>query len=83
MDKETIEEAAKKRVPTSASVWDLTETRRNDFIAGAKWQEERMYSEEDVLFAFVHGGTKFEENKDANKLSENFKELISLLNKIK
>jgi hypothetical protein len=83
MNKETLEEAAKKRVPTSASVWDLTETRRNDFIAGAKWQQEKMYSAEDVLFAFVHGGTKFEENKDANKLSENFKELISLLNKIK
>ena len=86
MDKETIEEAAKKRVPTSASVWDLTETRRNDFIAGAKWQQnidDKKYTEEDVLFAFVHGGTKFEENKDANKLSENFKELISLLNKIK
>ena len=49
MDEETLEEAAKERVPTSASVWDLTETRRNDFIAGAKWQQERMYNEEQVF----------------------------------
>ena len=42
---------------------------------------EREYTEEDMLFAFVHGGTKFEENKDANILDKNFKELINSLNK--
>ena len=41
--KETIEEAAEKRIPTSSKVWDLTETRRNDFIAGALWQQEQMF----------------------------------------
>jgi hypothetical protein len=59
---ETLEEAAEKRIPTSTKVWDLTETRRNDFIAGAKsdaardyWfkkfqqeQDKKMYSEEEV-----------------------------------
>ena len=32
MDEETLEEAAKKRVPTSASVWDLTETDSSGII---------------------------------------------------
>jgi hypothetical protein len=51
MKKETPEEAAEKRIPTSSKIWDLTETRRNDFIAGAKWQQQqgkKMYSEEEV-----------------------------------
>jgi hypothetical protein len=50
---ETLEEAAEKRIPTSTKVWDLTETRRNDFSAGAKWQQEQdknKYSEEEVIF---------------------------------
>ncbi len=55
------------------------------FEAGYKEAQEdyadKVYTEEAMLFAFVHGGTKFEENKDANKLSENFKELITSLNK--
>jgi hypothetical protein len=41
--KETIEEAAEKRIPTSTKIWDLTETRRNDFIAGAKSDAARDY----------------------------------------
>ena len=48
MEKETLKEAAEKRIPTSTKIWDLTETRRSDFIAGAKWQAEKMYSEEEV-----------------------------------
>lgn len=42
---------------------------------------DRKYTEEAMLFAFVHGGTKSEENKDASMLNKNFKELISSLNK--
>ena len=42
---------------------------------------DKKYTEEAMLFAFVHGGTKFEENKDASMLNKNFKELISSLNK--
>jgi len=49
MEQETLEEAAEKRIPTSTKVWDLIETRRSDFKAGAKWQAKRMYSEEEVL----------------------------------
>ena len=39
---ETLEEAAEKRIPTSTKVWDLTETRRNDFRAGAKWMLDKL-----------------------------------------
>ena len=42
---------------------------------------DKKYTEEAMLFAFVHGGTKFEENKDASILHKNFKELINSLNK--
>lgn len=43
-----LDEAAEKRIPTSTKVWDLTETRRSDFIAGANYQAERMFSEKEV-----------------------------------
>jgi hypothetical protein len=42
--KETLEEAAERLHPEE---WDWRE--REIFIAGAKWQQERMYSEEEVL----------------------------------
>lgn len=29
-----------------------------------------------LLFVFVHGGTKYEENKDSEMLKKNFKELL-------
>ncbi len=51
----TLEEAAEKRIPTGTHIWELTETRRCDFIAGAKWQAERMYSEEDMRKSFFQG----------------------------
>jgi hypothetical protein len=42
---------------------------------------EKKYTEEQILFAFVHGGTKAEENKDAKKLAENFKDVMKILNR--
>jgi len=48
MKKETLEEAAEKRIPTSTKVWDLIETRRGDFKAGAKYQAERMYTYDEM-----------------------------------
>jgi hypothetical protein len=78
---ETLEEAAEKRIPTSTKVWDLTETRRNDFSAGAKWQQEqnkKMYSEEDLKEAFKVNYRPFSAtnvgdfDKDWNKWFEQF-----------
>jgi hypothetical protein len=76
---ETLEEAAEKRVPISDKVWDLTQTRRNDFIAGAKWQQERM--EEILRKAYfdrtddidVDGYWISDPEKDLEMLIEQFK----------
>lgn len=39
-----------------------------------------LYNWEDaLLFAFVHGGTKAEENKDAKLLKKNFEELLQMV----
>ena len=48
MKKETIEEAA-------ANLVDPSICKTDNWIAGAKWQAERMYSEEDMEEAFTNG----------------------------
>jgi hypothetical protein len=60
---ETLEEAAENygwRIkintfsnPVKAN--DLANSAKQDFIEGAKWQQERMYSEDDLLSAFEAG----------------------------
>jgi hypothetical protein len=45
--KETLEEAAEKYVKE-----DNNNRYYNDFIAGAKWQQERSYSEEDLILFY-------------------------------
>ena len=56
MEKETLEEAAEKYV--NSFEFGIAHPRRvckNAFINGAKWQQERMYSEEDLKSAFLDG----------------------------
>jgi hypothetical protein len=55
MEQETLEEASIRLVPNRTlktpfgSPYEITPTReRNTFKKGAKWQAERMYSEEEV-----------------------------------
>ena len=62
MAEETIEEAAenhlqKWRLLNNTHLSNILHAQRckNDFIAGAKWQQERMYSEEDMEEAFTNG----------------------------
>ena len=59
---ETLEEAAEKY----AKQFDYAEDSSPliDFIAGAKWQQERMYSEEDMREAFIAGGNSCIEEDD-------------------
>jgi hypothetical protein len=47
MEKETLEEAAEKLFPTCTT--PLRKIGQKGFIAGAKWQAERMYTEEEVI----------------------------------
>jgi hypothetical protein len=62
MKKETLEEAAenhlqKWRLLNNIHLSNILHAERckNDFIEGAKWQQERMYSEEDMKEAFKSG----------------------------
>ena len=53
--KETVEEAAEYHVKMQYPMGVEKEYPINDFIQGAKWQQERMYSEEEVRRAFQDG----------------------------
>lgn len=62
---ETLEEAAEYYVKMQYPMGVEKEYIINDFISGAKWQEERMYSEEDLIKAFIAGGnSQIEEDDD-------------------
>lgn len=87
MDKETLEEAAEKIYPhhkgltTTAS--NRIMLRRCAWIKGAKYQAERMYSEDAMLVAYVNGGTHAKENLEPDMLSKNFKRLLKLIQIVK
>ena len=51
---ESLEEAAEKFADDCTLVSDAAAYK--GFIAGAKWQQKRMYSEEDLKEAFKGGG---------------------------
>ena len=48
MKQETLEEAAKNESEYLAD-WEDKSIYKKGFIDGAKWQQEKMYSEEEVL----------------------------------
>jgi hypothetical protein len=64
MKQETLEQAAEKEYPLTPDEcfeqetieeanWKVLGTKNNTFYNGAKWQAERMYSEEDMI-SFAH-----------------------------
>ena len=82
MKKETLEEAAQRLYPISkgGSMWvpsadDCNKANKQEgFIAGAKWQAERMYSEEDLRNAYRWGTTVNHGTKEHfNEWFEQFK----------
>jgi hypothetical protein len=60
MKQETLEEAAEKY---ANKIWDFSDSNektlhnncKKAFLKGAKWQAERMYSEEDLEVAYFEG----------------------------
>ena len=66
-NKETLEEAAEKYADFSNDYVPMSfgdkfnETTKRDFIEGAKWQQERKYSEEEMLQALNIGFTSTDE----------------------
>jgi len=71
--KETLEEAA-ERISKTNSVY---ETAQDDFyhgfVDGAKWQQERMYSEEEVKFIISEALQSALVNVDLEQWFEQFK----------
>jgi hypothetical protein len=70
---ETLEEAAERYIAE-----DNNNRYYNDFIAGAKWQAERMYSEEESIQKIIdyvdfQFNTKGELNLEIKKWFEQFK----------
>ena len=51
MKKETLEEVADKESKLGEYDRSLESIRKNYFIKGAKWQQERSYSEEELIEA--------------------------------
>jgi hypothetical protein len=64
-NKETLEEAAEKYAKTAEGI-DIPYQNGlyYGFVDGAKWQAERMYSEEDLKKAFIAGGNSQIEEDD-------------------
>jgi len=74
MKQETLEEVALNIIPdksTAGWIDSFGATERIGFIKGAKWQQERMYSEEDMWKAYKQSNTIFE---DEIALKAEFKE---------
>ena len=57
MKQETLEEAAEKYANELPEPYNygINSDKKKGFIEGAKWQAEKMYSEEDLLSAFEAG----------------------------
>lgn len=76
-NKETLEEAAQRLYPIELEddEWDKNKQYRDEWIEGAKWQQERMYSEEEVkelLTKYLHYLT-IDSDIDADTWFEQFK----------
>jgi hypothetical protein len=62
----TLEEAAEKYANELPEPYNygINSDKKKGFIEGAKWQAERMYSEEDMRKAFIAGGNSCIEEDD-------------------
>ena len=80
--KDTLEEAAKSnyedktaRIPVPTSHWINSEFLQiQNFKEGANWQQERMYSEEDLREAFKQSRQAKIFEKDMPPVYENFEQ---------
>ena len=69
MKQETPEEAAERIYPMVSNeyFWHVPIETRKIFIEGAKWQQERSYSEEDMKDAYIQGTLGLEYKKNFNE----------------
>ena len=71
MKDQELRKAAEKATDIDGLDWENVYAREK-FIEGAKWQQERMYSEEDVMNALHSVELKY--NRDFSKIYEGVKE---------
>ena len=65
---ETLEEAGERLYPNRESfLYRFKNIERLAFTEGAKWQQERMYSEEDMKEMYSYGYNNFLPEEDAFK----------------
>ncbi len=57
MKQETLEEAAEKYAEGKSSSSVFQEAHKKDFIKGANWQAEKMYSEDEVKDILIRSKT--------------------------
>lgn len=70
---ETLEEAVKKYCIEKYSIWTSNGNESNDFINGAKWQQERSYSEEELIILLK----KFKKDiVNSTELDDDFETLV-------
>jgi hypothetical protein len=69
------EEVCNGQFPIEYTRQQVVNHTKNDFIQGAKWQAERMYSEEDIINA-LHS-VELKHNKDYSKIYNNMKEFLN------
>ena len=69
MKQETPEEAAERIYPMVGNeyLWHVPIQTRKIFIEGAKWQQERSYSEGDMKDAYIQGTLGLEYKKSFNE----------------
>ena len=73
LNKETLEQAA-DRLTSYYTIPAIKKTHIESFTKGAKWQQERMYSEEDLRNAYRHGiQANYGTEKHFNEWFEQFK----------
>lgn len=68
---ETLEEAAKKYATNHGMMAYISPEKQKSFIAGAKWQSERMYSEEEA-YAIWTAGQEYWKTSGESKTFEEF-----------
>ena len=71
--KEILEDAAKNESEYLAD-WEDKDMYQRGFIEGAKWQQERMYGEEDLREAFKQSRQAKIFEKDMPPVYENFEQ---------
>jgi len=84
MNKETLEETAFILFPRLINdpynpMEDDNKEYRDIWISGAKWKQEKMYSEEDIINALHSVELKY--NKDYSKIYEGMKEWFNKFKK--